>query len=163
MKLFRWFLSRLPRFDVGDGRGDTFFSRYDLLKTRWFAVYLHEFYRSDNDRCLHDHPWPFLTIILRGGYWEQLPERWSDYDPQPLDDGLGTLGFQPKGIVREWRRPGYVGRYPAEHTHRIELDPAKPKPWSLVIVGRRSRSWGFWGPDGWIKWEKGKPNPICER
>jgi hypothetical protein len=165
MRWFRWLLLRLPRFDVGDGQGDIFFSRYDLLKTRWFAVYLHEFYRSDNDRCLHDHTWPFTTIILRGGYWEVVPidegcgrrDAWQDF-------GIG--GWEDWRLApteRLWRPLGYVGRYSARHAHRIEVDPEKPKPWSLVIVGRKSRAWGFWGPGGWIKWEKGHPNPICER
>jgi hypothetical protein len=32
--------------------------------------YLHKFYSGDDHRDLHDHPWSFQSIILRGGYWE---------------------------------------------------------------------------------------------
>lgn len=137
--MFRWFLRRLSHFDVGDGRGDVFFRRHDLIKSRWlpFSVYLHEFFRSDRDRCLHDHPWSFVSIILRGGYWEEM------------HDG------------RHWRRPGSLLVRRAEVAHRIEINPGT-RPWSLVFVGRRFRPWGFWGPRGWVAWKAGEPNPICE-
>lgn len=153
MRLFRWFLSKLNKFEIGNGSGhhdSTFFIRYDLLKTPWFSVYLHEFLRSDEDRCLHDHPWPFVTIILRGGYWEEIKAPFY----------LQKEGCRPLTISR-WRRPGYIGRYPAEHAHRIELEPSKPKPWSLVFVGRKQRAWGFHGPQGWKAWTPGEQNPVC--
>src|SRR3954465_13658675 len=44
------------------------------------AVYLHRFHRSDADE-LHNHPWPFISIILAGGYWERTPASgWRDGD-----------------------------------------------------------------------------------
>jgi hypothetical protein len=144
--LFRRFLGRLERFDIGDGRGDVFFTRYDLLKTRWGSIYLHEFHRGDADRCLHDHPWPFTTIVLRGGYWEEVRIK----GPWEVE------------TERLWRPPGYVGRYPATHAHRIDIDPTRPRPWSLVFVGRKVRPWGFWTVAGWMEWVKGQGNPICE-
>lgn len=146
VNLFRRLLARLSRFDVGDGRGNVFFSRYDLIKTRWGSVYLHEFFRSDSDRCLHDHPWPFLTIILRGGYYEEI---------RPDQDAY-------RGTLKLWRPPGYIGRYPAEHAHRIEISPSRPRPWSLVFVGPKVRPWGFWTVTGWVAWVRGQGNPICE-
>ena len=67
---------------------------------RWFVVprnefsnlYLHEILRSDDDRALHDHPWPSRSFIIDGGYFEHLP-----------------------GNVREWRAPGWVGTRTAEN------------------------------------------------
>ena len=38
------------------------------------AVRIHEILRSDADRDLHDHPWWYVTIILRGGYWERTED-----------------------------------------------------------------------------------------
>lgn len=149
--LLRRFLARLNSNPIGDGKGSVFFVRYDLLKTRFGSLYLHEFKRSDHDRCLHDHPWPFVTLILRGGYREQVGviAHWSD-EPWEM------------GRISHWRPPGYFGRYPATHAHRIEIDPSKPLPWSLVWVGRRTRPWGFWTRDGWRAWVKGEASPICE-
>lgn len=158
---FRRWLARLPYFDVGDGRGDVFFRRYDVLKTRLGSVYLHEFFRSDKDRCTHDHAWSFLTIILRGGYWEEVVTRTA---VMAIPGRPYAQAEQVVGKGRYWRRPGYIGLYRAEHAHRIELDPdpARPKPWSLVLVGPKRRAWGFWGPHGWVPWVKGQGNPICE-
>jgi len=45
---------------------------YVFLKDRKrfpFNVFLHHFLRSDPDD-VHDHPWGYFTIILKGGYWE---------------------------------------------------------------------------------------------
>lgn len=136
---------RLPRQEVGDGKGSVFFIRYTLLKTRWGGLYLHRFYRSDGSRCLHDHPWPFVTLILRGGYFEELA------NPSV-----------PVGGMPVWRPPGYCAAYPAQHKHRITLAPDGPKPWSLVLVGRKERAWGFQTATGWVPWKKGDPDPICE-
>lgn len=138
MGIARRILGRLNHFDVADGAGDVFFRRYDILKSRWGSVYLHEFFRSDKDRCLHDHPWHFLSVVLRGGYWEEM------------QDG------------KHWRRAGSVLRRPAATAHRIELDPARKDVWSLVFVTRKVRAWGFLTVDGWRAWESGQGDPICE-
>ena len=126
-------LDWLPKKHIG-GDGGTFFIRYTLAKTPWFAVYLHRFFRGDIDRCLHDHPWPFISVVLKGGYWEVM------------SDGY------------HWRRPGSILWRPAKTAHRIECGPGT---WSLVVVGRRVRDWGFYTPSGWQKW---RPHwsPICE-
>jgi hypothetical protein len=158
--ILRWFLNRLNHSDVGDGRGDVFFRRYDVLKTRWLSLYLHEFFRSDSDRCLHDHPWWFWTLILRAGYWEIVKATVIEGSHPPrlrVDDLVPGQG----PTCRVWRPVGYLGRYPAEHAHRIEIEPGT-RPWSLVLVGKKVRPWGFWGPKGWIKWIAGHPNPICD-
>lgn len=158
-RLIGWCLSRLPNSDIGDGADDVFLRRYTLFKCRRFQVHLHQFFRSDKTRCLHDHPWPFTTIILRGGYWEWIPDKWVGDPP--------SSGFAPTPITtivrvrRVWRPAGYIGRYPAQHAHRIAVNP-KRLPWSLVIVGRKVRPWGFWGPHGWTVWRDSHRNPVCE-
>jgi hypothetical protein len=131
-----WFPFRPSSKDVG-GRSGIFLRRYTLLKSRWFAVYLHRFFRGDADQCLHDHPWWFISIVLCGGYWEAMP------------DG------------RHWRRPGSILWRPARTAHRIDLEPGKRTTWSLVITGRKSRDWGFYEPGGWVKWQPDY-SPICE-
>ena len=151
----RWFRSR-PVTEVGYKRGGlVHFWRHDLFKCGRFAVYLHRFERSDWDRCLHDHPWPFLTIILRGGYWEEVPAR-RTLAGVPVG---GESGDVP--TVHRWRRPGAILYRPARFSHRIQLDPERPRPVSLVIVGRKCRPWGFWTLEGWRAWVDGFL-PICE-
>jgi hypothetical protein len=135
-RVLRGWLGRLDRQEIGDGKGSVFFWRYRLWKSRRCSLYLHEFLRSDRSRCLHDHPWWFVSVVLRHGYREVMA------------DGP------------HWRRPGSVLIRPGATFHRIEVDPGT-RPWSLVIVGRKSRPWGFLTRDGWREWSAGY-SPICE-
>jgi hypothetical protein len=109
--------------------------RYILLRTAPFGIYLHQFLRSDYDRALHDHPWPFVSILLLGGYFE--------VHDQTID------GSQ----IKCWREPCSVLLRPAEWRHRVVLEDGKTA-WSLVIVGRRLRRWGFFLSSGWCWWRK---------
>lgn len=129
------FLSRFNRLDIANAAGSVFMRRYRLLTTRWGNLYLHEILRSDEDKCLHDHPWRFITLILIGGYREELPTR------------------------TEWRPSGTLLYRPATWRHRVEIDrPA----WSLVWVSRKVRRWGFFTRHGWRAFVLGEPRPICE-
>lgn len=128
-------LGRFEWFDITNAAGDVFMRRYKLVRTRFGNIYLHHILRSDEDLCLHDHPWSFITIILRGGYREVMRH--------------GTF----------WRRPGTLLIRPARTAHRIEVDrPA----WSLVLVGPKWREWGFFTKHGWRKFAPGQARPICE-
>lgn len=101
-------------------------SRYSDART----VFLHRFERSDADE-MHDHPWPFVSIILAGGYYEHTPARgWKD--------GVGPTR-------RRWYGPGRVLTRPADWIHRIEI-PAGGECWTLVFRGTKVRGWGFWCP-----------------
>ncbi len=49
---------------------------YVFLKDRtWFPfnMFIHKFLKSDPDD-VHDHPWPYATLILKGGYYEWIPQ-----------------------------------------------------------------------------------------
>lgn len=161
MKLLRWFLSKLECKDIGNGPGDVFFNRYTVLKCRWFSAYLHQFFRSDSDLCLHDHPWSFVSIVLRGGYFEEMRADQAHRDEHYRDrgtDGFEELELGPTALC--WRRPGSILIRPARVAHRIVVEPGS-RPWSMVIVGRKSRPWGFYTRDGWRPWSLGF-TPVCE-
>lgn len=112
--------------------------RWRLFGCRRFRVLLHHFLQSDSDREMHDHPWPFTSIILAGGYIEETPEG------------------------RTWHPAGSVLRRPAEWRHRVVL-PEGRRSWSLVVTGRRSRAWGFWTATGWVDWVTfGRGRPCGE-
>jgi len=57
--------------------GEPYLERYYVfLKDRKrfpFNVFVHKFLKSDPDD-VHDHPWPYATLILKGGYWEWRPQ-----------------------------------------------------------------------------------------
>ena len=100
---------------------EPYLTRYYLfLKDRkWFPfnIFLHNFHKSDPDD-LHDHPWPFVTIILKGGYWEHTP----------------------KG--KFWRGAGTINWAGSKSLHRVELEPGLDT-WTLFIPGPPVREWGF--------------------
>lgn len=119
--------------------GDVYLTRWVLRGARAHgsenAVYLHRFHMGDLDE-MHDHPWPFTSVILSGGYWESTP-------------GLGW--YAGSGVrFPQWRAPGSVLRRPAGFIHRVEIPPGQ-ESWSLVFRGARVGSWGFW-----CDWTEGK-------
>ncbi len=97
-----------------------------FLKRRGWQLALHQWFRSDDDRALHDHRSWSLTLILTGGYYE-VTER---------------------GV--RWYPPGSFIYRPAAMGHRVLLRDAQAAPiWTLWLRGRHQREWGFHCPKGW--------------
>jgi hypothetical protein len=142
MKLNLNIAARFRPFCIYGKAGDLFLKRWTLFKTPWFRIVLHCFIRSDADEELHDHPWNFLTIILKGGYYEEL----------------GTSLKHPTRNKRisfiHWRPPGSILYRPAKTIHRVILSEGTAS-WSLVFTGKKIRDWGFWTEEhGWCIWHK---------
>ena len=143
----KWFLNLLDRLGrkriVMDRQSDEpYLERYYLfLKDRDrfpFNVFLHKFLKGDPDD-VHDHPWPYATLILKGGYYEWLPQ------------------FDSKGNkIAEmcvWRGPGSFRICSANSYHRIELDPSVTA-WTLFMPGPKKQDWGFLVNNKWIQHEQ---------
>ena len=143
----KWFLNLLERMGrkriVMDRQSDEpYLERYYLfLKDRDhfpFNVILHKYLKGDPDD-VHDHPWPYATLILKGGYYEWLPQ------------------FDSKGNkIAEmcvWRGPGSFRVCRANSYHRIELDPSVTA-WTLFMPGPKKRDWGFLVNNKWIQHEQ---------
>lgn len=128
----------------GDGVCPTYLFRWTLLVTRWFKVYLHHFVGDDWSKDLHDHPKRFVTIGLRGRYVEQTP-----YD----DDSLRIK-------EREFKAP-WVRSFPATYVHRLRLHPGEDC-WTIAIVFKSVRQWGFWNNGNWIHWRKYVDSDLAE-
>jgi hypothetical protein len=111
-----------------------------LRDREWFPfnIFVHKFLKSDTED-VHDHPWPFLTIILRGGYWEWTPQ----FDAQG----------RKSGEVARWYGPGSVRWAKASQYHRVELDP-DVECWTLFMPGIKQRDWGFLVRNKWVQWEQ---------
>jgi hypothetical protein len=142
----KWFLNLLER--MGRKRivmdrinNEPYLERYYLfLKDRKhfpFNVFLHRFLKSDPDD-VHDHPWPYATLILKGGYYEWIPQF----------DNKGNKF----GEIAVWRGPGSFRVCSADSYHRIELDP-DVECWTLFMPGPQKREWGFLVKDRWIQHE----------
>lgn len=105
------------------------------LVSRLPGVYLHEFYHSDDDRALHDHPWVNVSLVLQGQYHEHT--------------------IRAGGInVRQLRRAGSMVFRRASAAHRVELINDQPCR-SLFFFGFRRRHWGFHCAErGWVPWRE---------
>lgn len=82
------------------------------------SIRLHHWLASDDDRNYHDHPWSFVTFVLKGGYWDATPD---------LLDRLNA----PCVAFRR-----------AEHRHTVVID--RHGCWTLLLTGPVRRKWGFW-------------------
>ena len=88
---------------------------YPLFRKRpsWFPfnILVHKLLKSDLGD-LHDHYWSYITIILKGGYWETTEK--------------GTF----------WRKPGYIGFRSYNNQHSIKI-PKGRAVWTLLLVGTK--------------------------
>lgn len=110
---------------IVDSDGNDYLRRWKLIQTPWFGIFIHNILRSDTDRDLHDHPWNFTTIILRGEYHEEV-------------NGIRNVKI---------RKAPCIIRHKAEDSHRVTI--IKPV-WSLFIIGPKRRQWGFLTNEGWV-------------
>lgn len=133
MSVFHTIMNKLGRYRLIADRktGDDYLHRYYLfLKDRkWFPFNftLHKIVKSD-DPIFHDHPWPFVTVIIKGGYYEHTPI----YSPEG----------KKIGDISSWCGPGTVIKHKATDMHYIELDSERPAT-TLFIMGPQQRDWGF--------------------
>lgn len=113
--------------------GVVHFRRYRLLSTPWFKIYLHNIRQSDEDKFLHDHPWSFVSFIIRGGYREDsaISPHWSD-------------------IKTRYTGPGSMVRHHHTDVHKLTL--TSPEVWSLVFVSNQTHEWGYQVTGrGWVQ------------
>lgn len=130
---FRILISGKPHFYIGGQERPYMLRWYIIPRNRWLNVYLHKICRDDDDRALHDHPWWFVSIMLRGAYIEHTP------------------------TATNHRRAPSIAFRSSTAQHRLELyrrDGETLPCWTLVITGRRVRNWGFWCPKGFVPWQE---------
>lgn len=154
---------RPPDFIVG-GQDRPYLLRWWLIpRNPVFNVYLHHFLRDDDDRALHDHPWAWCSILLRGGYIEHT---------------IAAGGVHQRRL----REAPSIKLSGPSRAHRIELLPwwggepgvpasdEKAPCWTLFVTGPRVREWGFHCPErGWVRWQdfvapddRGAVGPGCD-
>lgn len=127
-------VSRDPDFVVGS-RDDPYLCRWFILpRNRVFNIYLHQFWRSDDDRALHDHPWVNCSILIQGAYTEHT---------------IAAGGVN----LRTLRNTGDLVFRGPRSAHRVELHDGPCM--TLFITGPKLRTWGFHCAEaGWVPWQK---------
>lgn len=113
MKLFQWVK------EIRSQDGVLVFKRYAIFQTTFLSLYVHFIYQADKDKHLHNHPWNFLTMVLRGKYYVMLPNSVEIKRP-------GSLSFMT--------RKGY---------HKIAFVVGPPVVTLFLAVGK----WTPWGYD----------------
>lgn len=132
----RW--AFMETFVVPDYDSDLdYLRRLRIVQTPWFGIYLHRLGTPDSRPTLHDHPWNFVSIVLRGGYTEMVPS--------------ATTHASRYHDAHHVRR---LNRKRAEDFHYIRSLDRTPT-WTLVLVGRRRRVWGYLDRDGtWTQFDQ---------
>ena len=95
-------------------KAEPWMERYYLLfrrRPKWFPfnIFLHHPLKGDVGE-MHGHSYAYVTVVLKGGYWETTNEG------------------------RYWRAPGYVGVRKSTTVHRIELEPGI-EVWTIFFAG----------------------------
>lgn len=138
------------RFNIAGASGGVYLRRLRVIQTPLFSVYWHHIDEPDPDLDPHDHPWKFISFIVRGGYIERV---WRDASDRTLNE---------KNV---WNRFS-VHVMPTNWAHRIT--EVRPNTVTLILAGPRVREWGFWKflaqprqyPSGrvvaidWVPWQE---------
>jgi hypothetical protein len=141
--------TRDPDFIVGPSKDDPYLRRWWLIpRNRFFNVYLHHVLRDDDDRALHDHPWPSLSLNLTGGLAEFYCRAPRQDLPPIAGHNMHYRTFRQGQWV--WRGLGFAHRLVVVRQTVPETDPGV---WTLFITGPVMRKWGFWCPHSWRYWQ----------
>jgi hypothetical protein len=144
----KWFLNWLDRqgrkrviMDRQNNKPylERYYVLFNIRKHFPFNVFIHKFLKGDPDD-VHDHPWPYATFILSGGYYEWVPT-FNPYTNEKV------------GETRHWRGPGHFRVCSPTSYHRIELKEGVTA-WTLFMPGPHRREWGFLVNNQWIHNEK---------
>lgn len=95
--------------------------RYYIASCRLFEVYINQLINSDEE-VYHNHPWSFVSVVLRGGYVEEKPD--------------GSVRW-----IRSWRP---IKRQRGDFLRIIVPEEVRGAVWVLTITGPRSpQEWEF--------------------
>jgi hypothetical protein len=149
-----------PHLDILRPDKSLYLRRFFMTpKTQWYRPrFLHYIAQDDEGRDPHDHPGPFKTTILHGGYVEKIyyphQHRAADFFK------IGETVIYDRTSAHDMRlaKPGDTLNNPEGHTHMVKLTAPT---WSWVVGWKRGRPWGFWildpfdaTKDHWIESEE---------
>lgn len=119
--------AREPDFKIGPPEDPYMLRWFVIPRNDQFNVYYHRILHDDDDRALHDHPWPSFSLMTVGRLREITV------------DGARII------------QAGECVFRPPDFAHRLELIDGAPAE-TLFVTGPRVREWGFHCPQGWRHW-----------
>lgn len=99
-----------------------YLTRWRLVQTPWFGIFVHRMDGPDARPTLHDHPYSFVSFVLKGGYREQR------LDTRTRDE-----------FMHDIRHVNVMRRDDAHYIYKLLRVPT----WTLLFVGARRRTWGY--------------------
>ncbi len=99
-----------------------------------FSIRVHQWIRGDDKRFMHDHPWHFITLVVRGSYTDVSQRIVGEYK---FPNGP-TL--YPTEFIRDKLTAGSIRFRRASHSHYVETSGA----WTVLLCSMPVRQWGFW-------------------
>ncbi len=111
-------------------------TRWRIIHTPWFGIYLHKWNKPDPRPTPHNHPWPFISFILKGFYDEIKMQ----------DIGGGTRVELPRKFVK------WVNVVKRTDFHAVcgVLEGTI----SLMFVGKTHEDWGYWDDGKYVNYDK---------
>lgn len=135
------------------GSDESDYMRRWYFRTPFGEIRIHNIIRPDAGRFFHDHPGDMRIWILRGGYTESV------FDAPSVDVeraiASGRVSYLCVSEVPHRDVYSFVARYEPSWQSRVmpnyirhRIIKVKPGTWTLVVMGRRKRTWGFWDACG---------------
>lgn len=115
-----------------------------LLQRFDIAIRVHHICTPDLDRAMHDHPWDFVSVVLRGWYAEARPLYPDGFETCIPGEELRRLTYRNSGSIA-YRR--------ATDRHRITM-VSEGGVWTLFITGRKRQGWGFYTAKGKVPYNE---------
>jgi hypothetical protein len=107
-----------------------------ILYVNGYTLRLHKFYRGDDDRASHDHPWTWFVTFPLGGYVERIFHHGEQIDER---------------IVWPWR----LHYRPADFEHYVVQGLSSNTWWTIVATGVKRSGWGFYpAPGKFVPWRE---------
>lgn len=118
--------------------------RYTLFTCKFFSIKIHKALISDPEEP-HDHPWNYLSFILRGGYWEErkqaIPRESADQTDKYWNTHL------------KWYKPGSILYRKGDQLHKLII-PENSYCISLIFTFKKWRKWGYLKNNRWEQYQK---------
>lgn len=119
-----------PRLSAVVIDGELYMERWHLVPGNWFRKHIfdlrvHHILLPDAGRHVHDHPFDFATLTMKGAYVEMMQ------DGRLLTHRRGTLRFRQADVA---------------HTIPVVTNDGV---WTLVLTGPFRRQWGFYVDGVW--------------
>lgn len=138
------FAKRRPYEHLKHADGSLYMGRWWVVpRSKWtfgYGLRIHHIATPDFDRHLHDHPFSFVSLVLKGWYIEARP-----VERDPCFVGDRELCYLTQ------RKKGSIAYRPCWARHRI-CAMSQGGVWTLVLTSPRKMWWGFFTETGKVHW-----------